>query len=86
MSAPDFITALFCEGEFVRSKRWPTEPEARAYALGCEAAAAEYGAGACRAYVLPGDGEQMAETESDNEVANALEAVRRMEASDDEQE
>lgn len=83
MSPPDFITALFAEGEFVSAARWPSEPEARAYARGCSDGAAEYGAGACAVYVLPGEGEKMVEAESDNEVANALEAVRRMEASDD---
>lgn len=85
MSAPDFITALFAEGEFVSATRWPSEPEARAYARGCSDGAAEYGAGSCAAYVLPGEGEKMAEAESDEGIADALEAARLMteEASDD---
>lgn len=68
---------IFTEREFDQICTRPTLEEARAFAAGVSAGAGLYGAGSCGVYVMPEDESEMKESETEDEIARAMQHAER---------
>lgn len=69
------LVVIFTEGEFNSIQKLESLSEARAFVQGLHIGANLYGAGSCRAYVLPEEDKDMSACENAKEVQKALESL-----------